>query len=62
MTEKKERKIKAGPAVVLICDGREVPLNPFVKRFIEKTLLGMVGALDGIPDNPKTIEIKIRRR
>ena len=50
---------KAGGA--LICDGLDIPLNPFVQRFIQETVSGMVRALDGVPAEPRTIELKIRK-
>jgi hypothetical protein len=51
-----------GAGVDLVCDGREVPLNPFVQRFIRETVKGMTLALDGVPENPGTIEIRVRKK
>ena len=59
MTEKTERHPEAETAVSLVCDGREVPLNPFVRRFIAATIRGLVRALDGVPENPVTVEIRV---
>lgn len=42
-------------------DGREVNLNPFVRTFIEKTLLGMVTSLSGVDPDPKRISIVVDR-
>jgi molybdopterin-guanine dinucleotide biosynthesis protein B len=42
-------------------DGRAVPMNPFVRSFIEKTLLGMVSALSGIDPDPRKISLTIDR-
>jgi hypothetical protein len=50
---------KAG--VVLICDGGDIPLNPFVQRFIEGAVSGMLRALEGVPEEPRAIELRIRR-
>lgn len=61
MTEMSRRKSK-GAGVGLVCDGREVPLNPFVQRFIRETVRGMVRALEGVPENPATIEITISQK
>jgi len=61
MKEMSRRKSK-GAGVELVCDGREVPLNPFVQRFIRETVRGMVQALDGVQENPGTIEIKVRKK
>jgi hypothetical protein len=52
----------AEAGVVLTCDGLEIPLNPFVRRFFEETVSGMVRALDGVPAEPRMIELRIRRR
>lgn len=42
MDEKRDR-----PAV-LLCDGREVPLVPFVEAIVRETVLGLVGSLKGV--------------
>ena len=31
----------------LLCDGREVPLVPFVEAIVRDTVLGLVGSLKG---------------
>jgi hypothetical protein len=61
MKETSRRKSK-GAGVDLVCDGREVPLNPFVQRFIRETIKGMTLALDGVPENPRMIEIRVREK
>ena len=60
MIEKNQSRRKTG--VALVCDGREIPLNPFVRRFIEETVTGMVRALEGIPEEPRRIDLRIRRK
>jgi molybdopterin-guanine dinucleotide biosynthesis adapter protein len=47
--------------IKLEVDGREVNLNPFVRTFIERTVLGMVTSLSGIDPEPKTISLVIDR-
>lgn len=47
--------------ITLEVDGREVNLNPFVRTFIEKTVLGMVTSLSGIDPEPKRISLVIDR-
>lgn len=47
--------------VKLDVDGQEVSLNPFVQAFIERTVLGMVSALNGVPDQPESVRVDIRR-
>ena len=61
MSEMSSGKPRAKTEVVLVCDGLDVPLNPFVRRFIEETVSGMVRALDGVPPEPQTIELRISR-
>lgn len=48
--------------IKLEVDGREVNLNPFVRTFIEKTVLAMVTSLSGIDPEPKTISLVIDRK
>lgn len=48
--------------IKLEVDGREVDLNPFVRTFIEKTVLGMVTSLSGIDPEPKRIALVIDRK
>jgi molybdopterin-guanine dinucleotide biosynthesis protein MobB len=47
--------------IKLEVDGREVNLNPFVRTFIERTVLGMVTSLSGIDPEPKRISLVIDR-
>jgi molybdopterin-guanine dinucleotide biosynthesis protein B len=47
--------------ITLEVDGREVNMNPFVRTFIERTVLGMVTSLSGIDPEPKRITLVIDR-
>ncbi len=47
--------------ITLEVDGREVNMNPFVRTFIERTVLGMVTSLSGIDPEPKRISLVIDR-
>ncbi len=47
--------------ITLEVDGREVNLNPFVRTFIERTVLGMVTSLSGIDPEPRRISLVIDR-
>ena len=47
--------------IKLEVDGQEVNLNPFVRTFIEKTVLGMVTSLSGVDPEPKKISLVIDR-
>jgi molybdopterin-guanine dinucleotide biosynthesis protein B len=48
--------------IKLEVDGREVNLNPFVRTFIEKTVLGMVTSLSGVDPEPGKISLVIDRK
>jgi molybdopterin-guanine dinucleotide biosynthesis protein B len=48
--------------VRLEVDGRDVPLNPFVRTFFERTVLGMVGSLSGVDPEPEKIVLAIDRK
>jgi molybdopterin-guanine dinucleotide biosynthesis protein B len=43
-------------------DGKAVELNPFVRKIVENTVLGMVKSLSGVPETPRTISLEISRR
>jgi len=47
--------------IKLEVDGREVNLNPFVRTFIERTVLGMVTSLTGVDPDPRKIFLVIDR-
>ncbi len=53
-------KEEAMKEVTLEIDGKDIRLNPFVQRFIESTVLGMIGALDGVPAAPDTVIVKLK--
>jgi hypothetical protein len=62
MIEKSGGRPSRRKGVSLTCDGRDIPMNPFVQGFIEETVLGMVRALEGTPRNPGTIDLRITRK
>jgi molybdopterin-guanine dinucleotide biosynthesis protein MobB len=47
--------------ITLEVDGREVNMNPFVRTFIERTVLGMITSLSGVDPEPKRISLVIDR-
>jgi hypothetical protein len=47
--------------ITLEVDGQKVAMNPFVRTFIEKTVLGMITSLSGIDPEPKRISLVIDR-
>ena len=42
-------------------DGKEVPLNEFVEKFMSGSITGALGSLKGIHENWKKIEIEIEK-
>ena len=42
-------------------DGKEIPLNEFVARFIQGTVVGGVSSLKGIKEDWKKIEIEVTK-
>ena len=51
----------AVPEITLEIDGKDIPLNPFVRTFIENTVVGMVTSLAGVGAEPKRIVLEIDR-
>lgn len=43
----------------LMVNGREIPLNPFVKNVFANVVNGLVDSLDKVPEDKKKIEITI---
>jgi hypothetical protein len=62
MIDKGKGRLPRRKGVSLACDGRDIPMNPFVQSFIEETVLGMVRALEGTPRNPGSIDLRIQRK
>lgn len=56
--ERKFLKLEKGKGIVLRMDGKAIPLNPFVRGFLLKTIKGMLISLKGC-DTTKRIEIRI---
>jgi len=54
-------KEEAMAEIKLEVDGRDINLNPFVRTFIEKTVLGMVTSLGGVDPEPRKIVLRIER-
>jgi hypothetical protein len=42
-------------------DGKEVPLNEFVEKFMMGSVTGAIGSLKGIKEDWKKIEIEIQK-
>lgn len=52
----KKRKEKS---ISLFIDDKKIPLNGFVQSIFKETMCGMIRALQGIPENPRKIEVII---
>ena len=48
-------------ALKLKVDGNEIPLNDFVEKMLNGSITGAVGALKGIREDWKKIEIEIEK-
>jgi hypothetical protein len=42
-------------------DGKEIPLNEFVEKFVSGSITGAITSLKGINENWKKIEIEIQK-
>jgi hypothetical protein len=47
--------------IILECDGKAIPLNPFVQKFMGNAILGMIESLDKVKKNPRQVYIAIRK-
>ena len=47
--------------IVLEVDGRRIPMNDFVRKILCGMVSGSVGALRGVGDDWRTIEIRLKR-
>jgi len=59
LIEGRVRARRGETEVALFADGKSVPLNPFVKEIIARTLLGMASALKGLVKTTK-LDISVR--
>ncbi len=48
-------------SIKLKVDGKEIPLNEFVEKFMSGSITGAVASLKGINENWKKIEIEIQK-
>jgi len=47
--------------VRLKVDGKEIPLNEFVEKYLQGTLVGGISTLKGIKEDWKKIELEITK-
>jgi hypothetical protein len=53
---------KQSAQVSLSIDGSPVRLNEFVQRIVANTLLGLIGSLDRIKENPERITLSLLKK
>ena len=47
--------------VVLEIDGKKIPMNDFVRKFLCGMITGSLGALRGVDEDWKTISISLKK-
>ncbi len=47
--------------IVLEIDGKEIPMNEFVRKILCGMITGSLGALHGVKDDWKNINISLKR-
>jgi molybdopterin-guanine dinucleotide biosynthesis protein B len=50
------------PQVRLDIDDVSIPMNPFVQKIFTQILMGMIGSLEGIPEDPACITLSLSRK
>lgn len=50
-----------GTDIVLEVDGKNIPMNDFVRKILSGMITGSVGALHGLGDDWKTLNISLKR-
>ncbi|HJX69986.1 MAG TPA: molybdopterin-guanine dinucleotide biosynthesis protein MobB, partial [Dehalococcoidia bacterium] len=60
LIEEKASALSRAEDTLLLVNGTPIPLSPFVKDFVHKTLLGMVSALKGV-EEVRSLRISLRR-
>ncbi len=50
---------KRKSSIALHVDGNSVPMNDFVQKIFTNAILGMVGSLEGITENPERITVSL---
>jgi molybdopterin-guanine dinucleotide biosynthesis protein B len=49
------------PLAQLSIDNVSIPMNPFVQRIFTNTVMGMIRSLEGIPEDPKSITLSLKK-
>lgn len=59
-TKLEECKVLSEEVATLKVDGRVVPLGKFPQEILRGTIIGLLGSLKGVGDNPNSVEIKLK--
>ncbi|MBU0567780.1 molybdopterin-guanine dinucleotide biosynthesis protein B [bacterium] len=51
----------SGSGIELRVDGKEIALKSFAAEIIKEIIRGMISTLNGVPEKPESIEIKIKK-
>jgi molybdopterin-guanine dinucleotide biosynthesis protein B len=62
LVEEKYLKKAEGETVSLYVDGKQIPLNAFVRRLFSRVLFGLVSSLKGVAGGADGIDISVRKK
>jgi molybdopterin-guanine dinucleotide biosynthesis protein MobB len=54
--------VKQKSSISLHIDGDPIPMNDFVQKIFTNAIMGMIGSLDGIKENPERIHISLVKK
>ncbi|MGD9344776.1 MAG: molybdopterin-guanine dinucleotide biosynthesis protein B [Candidatus Aminicenantes bacterium] len=54
--------VKQKSSLSLHIDGESIPMNDFVQKILTNAIMGMIGSLEGIKENPKRIAISLLKK
>ncbi|MGD8540540.1 MAG: molybdopterin-guanine dinucleotide biosynthesis protein B [Candidatus Aminicenantes bacterium] len=54
--------VKQKSSVALHIDGESIPMNDFVQKIFTNAIMGMIGSLEGIKEDPKHIAISLLKK
>ncbi len=62
IADKIQEAVVRKSSITLHIDGHSVPMNDFVQKIFTNTMLGMIGSLEGIKEDPKRITISLFKK
>jgi len=54
--------IKRKSSIDLHIDGESIPMNDFVQKILTNAILGMIGSLEGIKEDPERINVSLFKK